>query len=107
MEKAQKYAPIALLVFFLLIVTCFTISGKIADNRYYECYINGRVSKMEYSTREIPLVQIRGKEYYLAYYSREIKDFISVGDSVVKQPESWTLYIFQNGKAEPEIFEIL
>jgi hypothetical protein len=93
----------------LLVIPLVIIIGnfwaKKNDREISAMQFNGRVdsvwynSNKKYAINSTPYVTIQGKVYYLSCYSWRFKQDIMPGDSLVKQPNTFTVTLIKpNGK---------
>ncbi|MFO7659186.1 MAG: hypothetical protein R6W78_19160 [Bacteroidales bacterium] len=97
MNQKLKVIPIFLLIGFIIVI--FTLTG-IRLRKYYKMNINGVVSSFYTAEKGDPVVFINEQEFPLGMFAQELSQFIEIGDSIVKESNSFcsSLYKKNNNK---------
>lgn len=93
-DKDKRKARV-LFILFLSVVLVLFIVGEWSKEKFKMTGINGRIERIEFSDKGMPIIYIHGKDFYLNHYDASLRKYIFVGDSVHKASGTFDLYVFR------------
>jgi uncharacterized protein YsxB (DUF464 family) len=99
---------------FIVVVIFFIINGIIKNkkirNNFYEKEYYGRILEINHisNQRGLAIIKLNDTLYQLGELERKIQEFIIVGDSIVKRPNTFSIEIYRKNYQndwEKKIFE--
>lgn len=78
----------------IALVLFFTIRALLARRFIFNSNVNGVITEIKYDSKGYPTVIVSGNEYGLSFGKTEI----AIGDSLVKEKESFWFEHYRNGE---------